>query len=98
MLVDDLDLQRHPQQAATALEWPQLSAAALFGVGALAYLLKNRFYLGEVLYRGEVHRGDHAPILEPAAVRIRADPACGLYCGAALPPARLARPSDRAPV
>ena len=35
-----------------------------FGVGALAYLLKNRFYLGEVVYRGEVHRGDHAPILE----------------------------------
>ena len=33
-------------------------------MGALAYLLKNRFYLGEVVYRGEVHRGDHAPILE----------------------------------
>jgi len=25
-----------------------------FGVGALAYLLKNRFYIGEVVYRGEV--------------------------------------------
>jgi DNA invertase Pin-like site-specific DNA recombinase len=37
---------------------------APFGVGALAYLLKNRFYLGEVVYRGEVHRGDHAPILD----------------------------------
>ena len=37
-----------------------------FGVGALAYLLKNRFYLGEVVYRGEVHRGDHAPILDRA--------------------------------
>jgi DNA invertase Pin-like site-specific DNA recombinase len=35
-----------------------------FGVGALAYLLKNRFYIGEVVYRGEVHRGDHAPILD----------------------------------
>jgi site-specific DNA recombinase len=34
-----------------------------FGVGALAYLLKNRFYVGEVVYRREVHRGDHAPIL-----------------------------------
>jgi site-specific DNA recombinase len=34
------------------------------GVGALAYLLKNRFYIGEVVYRGEVHRGDHAPILD----------------------------------
>jgi site-specific DNA recombinase len=35
-----------------------------FGVGALAYLLKNRFYVGEVVYRGEVHRGEHEPILD----------------------------------
>jgi site-specific DNA recombinase len=35
-----------------------------FGVGALAYLLKNRFYIGEVVYGGEVHRGDHAAILD----------------------------------
>jgi site-specific DNA recombinase len=35
-----------------------------FGVGALAYLLKNRFYIGEVGYRGEVHPGDHVPILD----------------------------------
>jgi site-specific DNA recombinase len=32
-------------------------------VGSLAHLLKNRFYLGEVPYRGEVHRGEHEPIL-----------------------------------
>jgi site-specific DNA recombinase len=37
-----------------------------FGVGALAYLLKNRFYIGEVVYRGEVHRGEHEAILDPA--------------------------------
>src|SRR5262249_56727778 len=36
------------------------------GVDALAHLLKNRFYIGEVVYRGEVHRGEHEPILEPA--------------------------------
>src|SRR5437763_12137329 len=35
-----------------------------FGVGALAHLLKNRFYVGEVVYRGEVHRGEHEPILD----------------------------------
>jgi site-specific DNA recombinase len=34
-----------------------------FGVGALAYLLKNRFYIGEVVYRGEIHAGGHVPIL-----------------------------------
>jgi site-specific DNA recombinase len=36
-----------------------------FGVGALAYLLKNRFYVGEVVYRGEGHRGEQEPILDP---------------------------------
>jgi hypothetical protein len=25
--------------------------------------LKNRIYIGEVVYRGEVHRGEHEPIL-----------------------------------
>jgi hypothetical protein len=34
-----------------------------FGVGPLAHLLKNRFYVGEVPYRGEVYRGEHEPIL-----------------------------------
>jgi len=37
-----------------------------FGVGALAYLLKNRFYIGEVVYRGEVHGGEQAPIVDRA--------------------------------
>src|SRR4051812_15287594 len=30
-----------------------------FGVGALAYLLKNRFYIGEVVYRGSIYRSEH---------------------------------------
>jgi hypothetical protein len=37
-----------------------------FGVGALAHLLKNRFYIGEVVYRGAVHRGEHEAILDSA--------------------------------
>ena len=37
-----------------------------FGVGALAHVLKNRFYIGEVVYRGEVHHGEHEPILDSA--------------------------------
>ncbi len=37
-----------------------------FGVGALAHLLRNRFYIGEVVYRGAVHRGEHEPILDSA--------------------------------
>src|ERR1019366_10204172 len=39
------------------------SGGIRFGVGSLAHLLKNRFYIGEITYRGEVHRGEHAPIL-----------------------------------
>src|SRR5476649_630076 len=35
-----------------------------FGTGALAHLLKNRFYIGEVVYRGATHRGEHEPILD----------------------------------
>src|SRR5437763_3739189 len=37
-----------------------------FGVGALAHLLKNRFYIGEVVYRGEAHCGEQAPIVNRA--------------------------------
>ena len=39
------------------------SGGIRFGVGSLAHLLKNRFYIGEITYRGEVHRGEHEPIL-----------------------------------
>jgi DNA invertase Pin-like site-specific DNA recombinase len=41
----------------------QKSGGIRFGVGPLAHLLKNRFYVGEVTYRGEVYRGEHEPIL-----------------------------------
>jgi site-specific DNA recombinase len=36
-----------------------------FGLGALAHLLKNRFYIGEIVYRGEVYRAEHEPIVQP---------------------------------
>src|SRR3984893_5605157 len=39
------------------------SGGICFGVGSLAHLLKNRFYIGEITYRGEVHHGEHEPIL-----------------------------------
>jgi DNA invertase Pin-like site-specific DNA recombinase len=35
-----------------------------FGVGALAHLLRNRFYVGEIDYRGEIHPGEHEAILD----------------------------------
>jgi site-specific DNA recombinase len=33
-------------------------------VGPLGHILKNRFYIGEVLYKGEVHAGQHAAIVD----------------------------------
>ena len=37
--------------------------AARFGVGALFHLLKNRIYVGEIAYRGEIFKGEHEAIL-----------------------------------
>jgi site-specific DNA recombinase len=39
------------------------SGGIRFGVGSLAHLLKNRFTIGDVVYRGEMYRGEHEPIL-----------------------------------
>ena len=39
-------------------------APAFYRVGPLAYLLKNRFYIGEVVYRDEINKGEHPPILD----------------------------------
>jgi site-specific DNA recombinase len=38
--------------------------APCYRVGPLAHLLKNRFYVGEIAYRGEIHSGEHEPILD----------------------------------
>jgi site-specific DNA recombinase len=37
-----------------------------YSVGALAHFLKNRFYIDEVVYRGEVYAGEHEPIIDRA--------------------------------
>jgi len=37
-----------------------------FMTGPLAYLLKNRIYLGEVVHRGEIFEGDHPAIVDRA--------------------------------
>lgn len=38
--------------------------ARRYMVGALAYMLRNRFYVGEIVYRGDVHKGEHEPIID----------------------------------
>jgi site-specific DNA recombinase len=37
-----------------------------FGVGSLFHLLRNRFLIGKVVYRGEVNHGEHEPVLDRA--------------------------------
>ncbi len=42
----------------------RVMAAERFMVGPLAHILKNRFYIGEIVYRGKTHKGEHEPILD----------------------------------
>jgi DNA invertase Pin-like site-specific DNA recombinase len=52
----------------------QMIAAERFMVGPLAHVLKNRFYIGEIAFQGEIHKGEHEPILDRelfAAVQAR---------------------------
>jgi Recombinase len=35
-----------------------------FGKGALAYLLRNRIYLGEIRHQGRSYPGEHEPIID----------------------------------
>jgi hypothetical protein len=62
-LMEDLD-QRAIRTRRRRGADDRVSGGIRFGVGPLAHLLKNRFYVGEVAYRGEVHRGEHEPIVD----------------------------------
>src|SRR5262245_43783901 len=89
--------QRHPQQAAAARQWPTYRRRRLRGGGARLFAQEPVLYRrGGLPWRGPSWRSRADP--GSAAVRSRAGQACGPNCGAALPVARLARPSDRAPV
>ena len=41
----------------------RLSTTKRLNIGPLAYILKNRFYVGEIAYRGEIHKGEHEAII-----------------------------------
>ena len=61
-LMEELD-GRGIRTKASCLADGRLRGQIRFGAGSLAYLLKNRFYIGEIVYRGEVHPGEHEPIV-----------------------------------
>ena len=62
-LIEDLDRRGICTKAVVRLDG-RVRGGIRFGVGPLAHLLKNRFYIGEVVYRGEVHAGEREPILD----------------------------------
>jgi site-specific DNA recombinase len=62
-LIEDLD-RRGIRTKANGRTDGRQRGGIRFGGGSLAHLLKNRFYVGEMVYRGEVHRGEHEPILD----------------------------------
>jgi DNA invertase Pin-like site-specific DNA recombinase len=62
-LIEDLD-RRGIRTKANARPGGRQRGGMRFGTGSLGYLLKNRLTIGEVVYRGESHRGEHAPILD----------------------------------
>jgi hypothetical protein len=64
-LADGLD-RRGIRSKSRRLSNGRIIGGGRFGVGALAHFLKNRFYIGEVAYRGGVYRGQHEPILDRA--------------------------------
>jgi site-specific DNA recombinase len=62
-LADDLD-RRGIRTRRQTLSTGEIRGGIRFGIGALAHLLRNRFYIGEVVYRRAVHHGEHEAILD----------------------------------
>ena len=60
--LDEENIRPKPRQLSNG----KTIQAERFRVGPLAYMLRNRFYIGEIAYKGEVHKGEHQPIVETA--------------------------------
>jgi DNA invertase Pin-like site-specific DNA recombinase len=64
-LVIDLE-ERNARTKLRQLSNGTARGGVLFRQGSLFYLLRNRFYLGEVAYKGEVHPGPQPPLIDRA--------------------------------
>ena len=64
-LAEDLDREGIRTRRQT-LSTGKTRGGIRFGVGGLAQLLRNRFYVAEVVYHGTVHPGEQEPILDRA--------------------------------
>jgi site-specific DNA recombinase len=58
--LDEQGVKPKPRQLANG----ESKAAERYTIGPLAHMLKNRLYVGEVAYRGEVHKGEHPAIVD----------------------------------
>ena len=63
LLIDDLHRRGVTPKARIGKDGMSLQPIR-FTLGPLAYILKNRFYIGEVVYRGEVFPGEQQPIVD----------------------------------
>lgn len=63
-LVDELD-----SQAKRSKRWTARNGNILGGVrftcGPVYYILNNRLYLGEIVHKGQIHKGEHQAIIAP---------------------------------
>jgi DNA invertase Pin-like site-specific DNA recombinase len=64
-LVRDLE-KRNMRTKSRPLATGGTRGGIAFGRGTLFYLLRNRFYIGEVTYKGEMLPGEQAPIVDRA--------------------------------
>jgi site-specific DNA recombinase len=62
-VVEDLDRKEIRTRRLT-LATGKTRGGIRFGVGALSHLLRNRFYIGEVNYKGKIHPGEQAHIVD----------------------------------
>jgi Recombinase len=62
-LAEDLDCRTIRTRQQT-LSTDEIRGGIRFDVGSLAQLLRNRFFIGEIVYRGAVHISEHEPILD----------------------------------
>jgi site-specific DNA recombinase len=68
-LVRDLK-ERNVRTKARLLSTGATRGGILFERGTLFYLLRNRFYIGEVRYKGEILPGEQPPIMERALFNV----------------------------
>ncbi|WP_424629713.1 recombinase family protein [Bradyrhizobium sp. SYSU BS000235] len=62
-LVDDLDRQKIVSKKRSTIKQPDGGGVA-FTYGPLAYLLKNRIYIGEIGHKDKWYPGEHEPIID----------------------------------